>query len=264
MNDFFSTTVDNGLIDSTATAFNNMTYDITDRQRTKWRKNKAKDKRTKPSIHHHEQNKTESRFIPIRDENKFDQQQTYQNKDDTTITSSSNNNNDSNPTNNDYKSCLKSSLLPSSSSQSTDKDSGTNEKVLSFKTKAPLAEDGYINNLRVLYTVNNAPQSKKKNKNVRYIAKTAERVLDAPDLMDDYYLNLLHWGAPNNMIAIGLGSSVYLWNSANGEINLLTDYNQNDDSDTYVCSVRWNHNSQYIAVGTSDNIVTLYDANSRK
>ena len=78
--------------------------------------------------------------------------------------------------------------------------------------------------------------------------------MDAPDLMDDFYLNLLDWSC-NNIIAIGLGSSCYFWNSENGEINLLNDYGD----DIYICSVSFNHNGQYIAIGTSNNIVTLYD-----
>jgi len=80
-------------------------------------------------------------------------------------------------------------------------------------------------------------------------------VLDAPDLMDDFYLNLLDWGY-SDVVAIGLGQSVYLWNAANGEINLLKEYG----GDTYICSVSWSHNSQYIAIGTSDNVLTLYDS----
>ena len=37
-----------------------------------------------------------------------------------------------------------------------------------------------------------------------------ERILDAPELLDDYYLNLLDWGK-NNVLAVALGDSIYLW-----------------------------------------------------
>jgi len=35
------------------------------------------------------------------------------------------------------------------------------------------------------------------------IHQTSERTLDAPDLVDDYYLNLLDWGS-GNVLAITL------------------------------------------------------------
>ena len=125
--------------------------------------------------------------MPIRDEHKFDQQQKYQN-----IEEKENKRNDDKNilTENGYKSCSKSSLLSLSSSDDSKKD-----KILSFKQTAPEPEDGYLSNLRVLYTLNggNNKKTNSNSKNIRYIWTTAERVLDAPDLMDDYYLNLLDW-----------------------------------------------------------------------
>lgn len=53
----------------------------------------------------------------------------------------------------------------------------------------------------------------------RRIAMAAERVLDAPGLADDYYLNLLDWSS-TNLVAIGLGDSVYVWNAETGEVSL--------------------------------------------
>lgn len=37
-----------------------------------------------------------------------------------------------------------------------------------------------------------------------------EKILDAPELKDDYYLNLLDWGA-KGQLAIGLEEKVYLY-----------------------------------------------------
>ena len=39
-----------------------------------------------------------------------------------------------------------------------------------------------------------------------------ERILDAPELVNDYYLNLLDWSA-DNRLAVALGADVYLWNA---------------------------------------------------
>jgi hypothetical protein len=52
---------------------------------------------------------------------------------------------------------------------------------------------------------------------VRCIPQYPEKILDAPDLVDDYYLNLLDWNA-SNVLAVCLAQTVYLWNSVSGEI----------------------------------------------
>ena len=49
-----------------------------------------------------------------------------------------------------------------------------------------------------------------------------ERILDAPELVNDYYLNLLDWSA-DNRLAVALGADVYLWNA--GKIGLLRSAN---------------------------------------
>lgn len=44
------------------------------------------------------------------------------------------------------------------------------------------------------------------------------KVLDAPGLIDDFYLNLLSWGR-NNGIAVALQNTVYQFNFVNNKIN---------------------------------------------
>ena len=46
----------------------------------------------------------------------------------------------------------------------------------------------------------------------RKLPKMPYKVLDAPALQDDFYLNLIDWG-PQNFLAVGLASNVYLWNA---------------------------------------------------
>lgn len=84
----------------------------------------------------------------------------------------------------------------------------------------------------------------------RKINAAPTRILDAPELVDDYYLNLISWGR-DNILAVALGQCVYLWNAASGEINHLLTLAGADD---YVTSVQWcdnERNSNYIAVGTN-------------
>lgn len=47
----------------------------------------------------------------------------------------------------------------------------------------------------------------------RRIPRAPFKVLDAPALQDDFYLNLVDWSA-QNVLAVGLGSCVYLWSAS--------------------------------------------------
>ena len=69
----------------------------------------------------------------------------------------------------------------------------------------------------------------------RRIPKTPSRILDAPELVDDYYLNLVSWGE-NNVLAVALGQCVYLWEAETGNIRHLLTLRNEDD---FVTSVAW-------------------------
>lgn len=84
------------------------------------------------------------------------------------------------------------------------------QRILSYQKKAPAAPEGFQNPMRVLYTQTKTPASVKSNN--RYIPQAPDRILDAPDIIDDYYLNLMDWGG-NNILAAALGTHVYLWNA---------------------------------------------------
>ena len=43
------------------------------------------------------------------------------------------------------------------------------------------------------------------------------QVLDAPALQDDFYLNLVDWST-QNVLAVGLGSCVYLWSACTSRV----------------------------------------------
>ena len=47
------------------------------------------------------------------------------------------------------------------------------------------------------------------HKEERNIAKIPYKVLDAPQLSDDFYLNLVDW-SDSNFLAVGLMNSVYI------------------------------------------------------
>ncbi|KAL6008518.1 hypothetical protein ACLOJK_034030 [Asimina triloba] len=102
-------------------------------------------------------------------------------------------------------------------------------------------------------------EEKDKAKNVRtirHIPNSADRILDAPGLLDDFYLNLMDWGQ-NNMLAIALGTCVYLWNAETCTCQLLT---ETYGSEVYPASLAWSTNGKTLAVGMSNAQILLWDA----
>ncbi|ORZ41330.1 WD40-repeat-containing domain protein [Catenaria anguillulae PL171] len=90
------------------------------------------------------------------------------------------------------------------------------------------------------------------------IPDTCYKILDAPGIVDDFYLNVLDWSY-RNVIAVGLGSAVYMWDAATSAVTLLTDLAPLDS----VASVKWNGNGKYLAVGTSKGLVQLWDVEKK-
>ena len=89
---------------------------------------------------------------------------------------------------------------------------------------------------------------------LRKIPQEPEKILDAPQLADDFYLNILDWGN-QNILSVCLGNVVYLWNGTTGHISSLNKP-QNEDN---VCSVSFMNNGTCLAVGLSNGITELWD-----
>jgi cell division cycle protein 20 (cofactor of APC complex) len=95
---------------------------------------------------------------------------------------------------------------------------------------------------------------------IRNVPQTPDRILDAPDLRCDFYLNLLDWST-KNMIAVALGETVYLWNASNGSIDTLCTHNEQG---SYVSSLSWSQNGKHLAIGTGNNKVQLWDVETKR
>lgn len=78
---------------------------------------------------------------------------------------------------------------------------GEQSRILAFKHKAPAPPEGHVSHLAPLYS-NNLGQAPIR-KHYRHIPQTQERILDAPDLVDDYYLNLVDWSSGNQVSSTG-------------------------------------------------------------
>ncbi|XP_076954034.1 cell division cycle 20.2, cofactor of APC complex-like [Bidens hawaiensis] len=126
-------------------------------------------------------------------------------------------------------------------------------RILAFKNKPPTPAESVLNDFA---SVQPAIPVKAR----RYIPQTSERTLDAPDLVDDYYLNLLDWGR-GNVLAIALGSAVYLWDATDGNTSELVTV---DDETGPVTSVKWAPDGRHISVGLNNSDVQLWDSTANK
>ena len=93
----------------------------------------------------------------------------------------------------------------------------------------------------------------------RKIPKNPYKILDAPALQDDFYLNLLDW-SESNLLAVGLGSSLYLWRASNGIVLKVCDLGV----DNLVTAVSWDRRDSLLGIGTNQGNVEIWDINKLK
>ncbi|KAK4105748.1 WD40 repeat-like protein [Parathielavia hyrcaniae] len=125
-------------------------------------------------------------------------------------------------------------------------------RILQFKPTPP--ESSKPIDLRQHYNRPLKPANATSAQFRRRIATAPERVLDAPGLIDDYYLNLLDWSS-NNQVAIGLERNVYVWSADEGSVNCLLE----TSPDTYISSVKWSGDGAYVGVGLGTGEVQIWD-----
>ncbi len=93
----------------------------------------------------------------------------------------------------------------------------------------------------------------------RKIGKLPVKVLDAPALQDDFYLNLIDW-SPQNYLAVGLATSVYLWNASNSKVTKLCDLGIQNIATSVSCSGK----APLLALGTNNGEVQIWDVEKVK
>ncbi len=91
----------------------------------------------------------------------------------------------------------------------------------------------------------------------REISKTPFKVLDAPNLKDDYYLNLLAWGN-NNCLGVALLDSVYLWNGDTGKVAKCCQ----QESD--LASLTFSTDATALALGNDEGVTQIWDLAKNK
>ncbi|KAK8939665.1 Protein FIZZY-RELATED 2 [Platanthera guangdongensis] len=129
-------------------------------------------------------------------------------------------------------------------------------RILTFSRRASSSADSML----AAFYDNTSFNPSKITKTKRHIPQSAKRTLDAPDIVDDYYLNLLDWGS-KNVLSIALGNTVYLWNASDGSNFELVTVN---DELGPVTSVSWAPDGKNIAIGLNNSEVQLWDSSSAR
>ena len=132
-------------------------------------------------------------------------------------------------------------------------NASTPDRILSYDCKLPECDSSLS-----IFTAHKIIP-KYITRSARYIPQEPIRILDAPDVINDYYLNLLDWNS-NNLIAVGLGTSVYIWNATTGCISKLCEF----PNSNYPSSLSWSGSLKYLAVGTSHSEVQIWDTEAHK
>lgn len=145
-------------------------------------------------------------------------------------------------------------IIGSNFQNSNPSSPNSSSHILSFRSRAKVPNSL---NTSIQSNFRNASESTDIQK-LRFISTAPEKILDAPEILNDYYLNLMDWGQ-TNLLAISLNQNLYLWNSNNGSIHLLL-----SDPNNQITSVNFMKTGVCLAVGFSNSSLQLWDIeNSR-
>jgi cell division cycle 20, cofactor of APC complex len=129
-------------------------------------------------------------------------------------------------------------------------------RVLNFGSQVAQAATDHENAMRSNYT-HNRLSSIGTRKYIRHIPQDSERILDAPMLANDFYLNVLDW-SKTGLLAVGLADSVYSWKD--GAITMLAKAQHGEQ----ITSLAFTECGSHIAVGTSEAEVQIWDVRTRQ
>jgi hypothetical protein len=128
-----------------------------------------------------------------------------------------------------YSTLLESNFFGQENTNKSNLNTNLKTKIFQFKTE----QKKRTNTLKLNYLFDDCSDNVQFE---RKINTKPYKVLDAPGLIDDFYLNLVDWSSKND-IAVGLSNIAYVWCTNKTQIVKLLEY----DGDKAVSSVMWNN-----------------------
>lgn len=110
---------------------------------------------------------------------------------------------------------------------------------------------------KIIATTQIITEPRYKRIETRKVDTSPFKILDAPGVYDDYYLNILDWSS-NDFISIGLADEIYLYDVKNKDVINLASF----DSSVYASSLK--SNGRILSAGTSDGRIIFYDIETCK
>lgn len=101
-----------------------------------------------------------------------------------------------------------------------------------------------------------------KKKAKRRVPRKSERILDAPELLDDYYLNLIDWST-SNKVAVCLGHSLYVWDAVTGLSQQVMTHDPENRWNA-LTAVSWSPYGNEVAIGCADRSIKIWDLAAMK
>ena len=93
-----------------------------------------------------------------------------------------------------------------------------------------------------------------KTSKFRKIDNDPFKILDAPLLQDDYYLNVVDWSVTNNL-AVGLANTAYVWNFQTNQVNKILEL----EEENFVSCLSWDKKGKNLVVGNIEGTVKIFD-----
>lgn len=93
----------------------------------------------------------------------------------------------------------------------------------------------------------------------RKFPKSPYKILDAPGLEDDYYINIVDWSS-QDVLAVGLKNKLYALYGYGAKVTTLLSLPEEEQ----ICAVGFSPNGHYLSAGLSTGITTIIDMLSGK
>lgn len=134
-------------------------------------------------------------------------------------------------------------------------------RILEYASAPPLKRKYAPAEFTALYAQRIASQ-KQSDTPSRQIPNKPTKILDAPGILDDFYINVVDWSSAINYLAIGLNSTVYCWNPATSEVSVIAELDPDGNQSVTVSSLKWSNEDTCLAIATSEGEVQIWDAES--